>query len=81
MGKTVYIETEYYLHGYWVDIMDRLAGVAARYEAVEKETPGLRRRHAEKEHRRYAAARNAAVRGGRSGARRVVASGGGAGRL
>uniref|UniRef100_K3ZIJ5 Glycosyltransferase 6 n=1 Tax=Setaria italica TaxID=4555 RepID=K3ZIJ5_SETIT len=61
LGKKAYIETEYYLHGYWVDIMDRLDGVAERYEAVERSTPGLRRRHAEREHARYAAARNAAV--------------------
>ncbi|CAO2149165.1 unnamed protein product [Urochloa humidicola] len=65
LGKKVYIETEYYLHGYWVDIMGRLdGGVAARYEDVERRTPALRRRHAERERARYAEARNAAVGGG-----------------
>ncbi|TVU00848.1 hypothetical protein EJB05_53696, partial [Eragrostis curvula] len=63
---TVHVETEYYLHGYWKDIVDRLPGVAARYDAVERGTRAaglrLRRRHAEREHLRYAAARNAAVR-------------------
>ncbi|CAD6256809.1 unnamed protein product [Miscanthus lutarioriparius] len=49
--------------GRWV--VDLLDGVAVRYEAVERRTPtpGLRRRHAEREHQQYAAARNAAVSG------------------
>ena len=63
LGKKTFIETEYYFMGWWGEIMDRLDGVAARYEAVERRAPGLRRRHAEREHLLYAAARNAAVRG------------------
>ncbi|PUZ45134.1 hypothetical protein GQ55_8G196700 [Panicum hallii var. hallii] len=64
LGKKAYIETEYFFQGYWMDVVGRLDGVAARYEAVERRAPpGLRRRHAEREHLRYAAARNAAVRG------------------
>jgi hypothetical protein len=63
LGKKAFVETEYFFHGYWLEIVDRLDGVAARYEAVERRAPGLRRRHAEREHRRYAAARNAAVSG------------------
>ncbi|KAL6842935.1 hypothetical protein ACP4OV_027248 [Aristida adscensionis] len=66
-GNKTYIETDYYFQGYWVEIVDRLDAVAARYEAVERgagaAARGLRRRHAEREHLRYAAARNAAVRG------------------
>ncbi|XP_066341931.1 probable glycosyltransferase 6 [Miscanthus floridulus] len=65
LGKKTFIETEYFFQGYWKEVVDRLDGVAARYEAVERRTPtpGLRRRHAEREHLRYAAARNAAVSG------------------
>ncbi|XP_062196933.1 probable glycosyltransferase 6 [Phragmites australis] len=85
-GNQTYLETGYYFQGYWAEIVDRLGGVAARYEAVERgrgvardAARGLRRRHAEREHLRYAAARNAAVRragvpgpdgGGQSGWRR-----------
>ncbi|KAG0530123.1 hypothetical protein BDA96_05G157700 [Sorghum bicolor] len=70
LGKKTFVETEYFFQGYWKEVVDRLDGVAARYEAVERRacTPGgmgmgLRRRHAEREHLRYAAARNAAVSG------------------
>ncbi|KAL6599351.1 hypothetical protein ACP70R_045845 [Stipagrostis hirtigluma subsp. patula] len=53
--------------GYWAEIVDRLDGAAARYEALERARNavgrGHRRRHAEREHLRYAAARNAAARG------------------
>ncbi|XP_066335703.1 probable glycosyltransferase 6 [Miscanthus floridulus] len=63
LGKKTFVETDYFFQGYWKEVVDRLDGVAARYEAVERRsrTPGLRRRHAEREHLRYAAARNAAV--------------------
>ncbi|TKW01095.1 hypothetical protein SEVIR_8G155400v4 [Setaria viridis] len=63
LGKKAFIETDYFLMAYWLDVVDRLDGVAARYEAVERRMPWLRRRHAEREHMRYAAARNAAVSG------------------
>ena len=64
LGKKTFVETDYF-QGYWKEVVDRLDGVAARYEAIERRsrTPGLRRRHAEREHLRYAAARNAAVSG------------------
>ncbi|XP_062197269.1 probable glycosyltransferase 6 [Phragmites australis] len=79
-GNKTCVETEYYFQGFWKGVMDRLDGVAERYEAVERRTPGLRRRHAEREHLRYAAARNVAVReavpgpagGGSSGWRRPL---------
>ncbi|WVZ51349.1 hypothetical protein U9M48_002502 [Paspalum notatum var. saurae] len=61
LGEKVHIESNYFFNGYWEGIVDRLDGVAARYEAVERRAPELRRRHAEREHLRYAAARNAAV--------------------
>ncbi|XP_062181844.1 probable glycosyltransferase 6 [Phragmites australis] len=68
-GNMTYLETGYYFQGYWAEIVGRLDGVAARYEAVERggrgvardAARGLRRRHAEREHLRYAAARNAAA--------------------
>ncbi|PWZ26024.1 putative glycosyltransferase 6 [Zea mays] len=63
LGKKTFVETEYFFQGYWKEVVDRLDGVAARYEAVERRSPGLRRRHAEQEHLRYAGARNAALRG------------------
>ena len=65
LGKKTFVETDYF-QGYWKEVVDRLDGVAARYEAIERRsrTPGLRRRHAEREHLRYVAARNAAVSGG-----------------
>ncbi|AQK57543.1 probable glycosyltransferase 6 [Zea mays] len=78
-GKKTYLGIDYYFQGYFAEIVDKLDGVAARYEAAERKgDPALRRRHAEREHLRYAAARNAAVRavvpgpdgGGQSGWRR-----------
>ncbi|KAJ1275782.1 hypothetical protein BS78_05G162600 [Paspalum vaginatum] len=63
-GDKVYLGTDYYFQGYFAAIVDKLDGIASRYEAAEREAgdPGLRRRHAEQEHLRYAAVRNAAVR-------------------
>ncbi|KAL6654128.1 hypothetical protein ACP70R_007593 [Stipagrostis hirtigluma subsp. patula] len=66
-GNRTYLETGYYFQGYWAEIVGRLDGAAARYEALERgrgaAARALRRRHAEREHPRYAAARNAAARG------------------
>ncbi|GJN25418.1 hypothetical protein PR202_gb13242 [Eleusine coracana subsp. coracana] len=64
-GDKTHIATDYYFQGYWAEIVGRLDGVAKRYEAVDRGRKGgpLRRRHAEREHVAYAAARNAAVRG------------------
>ncbi|RLM58456.1 galactomannan galactosyltransferase 1-like [Panicum miliaceum] len=62
-GDKTYLGTDYYFQGYFAEIVGKLRGVAARYEAAERAAgPGLRRRHAEREHLAYAAARNAAVR-------------------
>ncbi|CAN6372314.1 unnamed protein product [Urochloa humidicola] len=82
-GNKTYIGFDYYFQGYFAPIVGKLPGVAARYERVERRAAaageGIRRRHAEREHLRYAAARNAAVReagvpgpdgGGQSGWRR-----------
>ncbi|XP_066338202.1 probable glycosyltransferase 6 [Miscanthus floridulus] len=60
-ANATFLESGYYFQGYWAEIVDRLDGVAARYEAVERGRDGarlgLRRRHAEREHLLYAAAR------------------------
>ncbi|CAD6253656.1 unnamed protein product [Miscanthus lutarioriparius] len=78
-GDKTYLGIDYYFLGYFAEIVGKLDVVAARYEAAERKgDPALRRRHAEREHLRYAAARNAAVRavvpgpdgGGQSGWRR-----------
>ncbi|KAE8772028.1 alpha-6-galactosyltransferase [Hordeum vulgare] len=65
-GK-VFLENSYYLQGYWVEIVGRLGGIAARYEAMERRAPTaalLRRRHtASWEHEGYAQARKAALAG------------------
>uniref|UniRef100_A0A0E0BK28 Glycosyltransferase 6 n=1 Tax=Oryza glumipatula TaxID=40148 RepID=A0A0E0BK28_9ORYZ len=63
-GTKTYLEKGYFFQGYWVEVVDRLDDIAARYEAAERRSPAaahLRRRHAEREHARYAAARNAAA--------------------
>ena len=78
-GSKTYLGVDFYFQGYFAEIVGKLGGVAARYEAAERAAgPGVRRRHAEREHLAYAAARNAAVRaavpgpdgGGQSGWRR-----------
>ncbi|KAF0909360.1 hypothetical protein E2562_035521 [Oryza meyeriana var. granulata] len=79
-GSKAYLERGYYFQGYWAEIVDRLDGIAAKYEAAERRAGAapLRRRHAEREHLRYSAGRNAAVKnavpgpagGGQSGWRR-----------
>uniref|UniRef100_A0A0D9VKE7 Glycosyltransferase 7 n=1 Tax=Leersia perrieri TaxID=77586 RepID=A0A0D9VKE7_9ORYZ len=61
----VYLESDYYFEGYWLEITGRLGNVTDRYDAMERR-PGaarLRRRHAEREHAAYAAARDAALPG------------------
>ncbi|CAL4984202.1 unnamed protein product [Urochloa decumbens] len=63
LAEKAFVETEYFFMAYWKDVVGKLDGVAARYDAVERRASAaaLRRRHAEREHARYAAARNAAV--------------------
>ncbi|KAI4965437.1 hypothetical protein ZWY2020_054588 [Hordeum vulgare] len=65
-GK-VFRENSYYFHGYCVEIVGRLGGIAAWYEAMERRAPAaalLRRRHAASwEHEGYAQAREAALAG------------------
>ncbi|CAH9108703.1 unnamed protein product [Cuscuta epithymum] len=52
----IYVENEYSLHGYWVEIVGRLDNITARYAEIERGEPSLRRRHAEAVSESYAAA-------------------------
>lgn len=47
-GEKIYIESEYYFQGYWVDIIETLDNITNKYFEIEKKIPILRRRHAEK---------------------------------
>ncbi|GJN22079.1 hypothetical protein PR202_gb09612 [Eleusine coracana subsp. coracana] len=58
----VFLENGYYFQGYWVEIVGRLGNVTDKYEAMERRS-ALRRRHAEREHAAYAAARDATLPG------------------
>ncbi|OEL38365.1 putative glycosyltransferase 7 [Dichanthelium oligosanthes] len=63
--EKVFLESDYYFEGYWVEIVGRLGNITERYEAMERR-PGsaaLRRRGAEAEHTAHAAARNVALAG------------------
>uniref|UniRef100_A0A0E0K4M7 Glycosyltransferase 7 n=1 Tax=Oryza punctata TaxID=4537 RepID=A0A0E0K4M7_ORYPU len=57
----VYLESDYYFEGYWLEIAGRLGNITERYEAMERGAAPLRRRHAEAEHAAYAAARDGAL--------------------
>ncbi|CAI9113129.1 OLC1v1013672C1 [Oldenlandia corymbosa var. corymbosa] len=46
-GDMMYVENEYYLHGYWVETLAKLDNASVLYEKIEKKTANLRRRHAE----------------------------------
>ncbi|XP_060188939.1 putative glycosyltransferase 7 [Lycium barbarum] len=47
-GDKIYVESDYYYQGYWVDIIGTLNNVTDKYIGIEKKVPILRRRHAEK---------------------------------
>lgn len=53
----IYLEGEYYLQGYWIDVVRGFANVTERYHEMEREDATLRRRHAEKVSERYGAFR------------------------
>ncbi|XP_009777954.1 putative glycosyltransferase 7 isoform X2 [Nicotiana sylvestris] len=52
-GDKIYLESEYYFQGYWVDIVGQLNNITDKYLGIEKKMPSLRRRHAEKVSERY----------------------------
>nr|XP_043618078.1 putative glycosyltransferase 7 [Erigeron canadensis] len=63
-GKKMFIETRYYLEGYWVDIVDTLTNITYTYLEIENK-PGmrmLRRRHAEKVSEGYGMLREALLK-------------------
>ncbi|KAL0350479.1 UNVERIFIED_CONTAM: Glycosyltransferase 6 [Sesamum radiatum] len=54
-GDMIYVENEYSLHGYWLDIVKKFDRIAKKYVEIEKRVPRLRRRHAEAVRESYAA--------------------------
>ncbi|KAL0377925.1 UNVERIFIED_CONTAM: Glycosyltransferase 6 [Sesamum radiatum] len=54
-GDMIYVENEYTLHGYWLDIVKKFDRIAKKYVEIEKRVPRLRRRHAEAVRASYAA--------------------------
>ncbi|KAG5528400.1 hypothetical protein RHGRI_029164 [Rhododendron griersonianum] len=60
-GKKIYIESEYDLSGYWVDIINSFDDIIDNYARIEKGVTELRRRHAEKVSEHYAAVMRDAV--------------------
>ncbi|KAG5154594.1 hypothetical protein AAZX31_05G099000 [Glycine max] len=44
----IFLESEYYFQGYWLEISKTYYNVSERYDEVERKVKGLRRRHAEK---------------------------------
>lgn len=47
-GDKIYIESENYFQGYWVDIIGTLDNITNKYFELEKKMPILRKRQAEK---------------------------------
>ncbi|KAG8384256.1 hypothetical protein BUALT_Bualt04G0099400 [Buddleja alternifolia] len=64
-GDMIYVENEYYLHGYWLEIVNRFDEINEKYVEVEKGARRLRRRHAEAVSESYAAEREGYLGEGR----------------
>ncbi|CAH9118991.1 unnamed protein product [Cuscuta epithymum] len=47
-GDKIYVESEFYFEGYWLEIVGKLDNITDMYLGVEKTARELRRRHAEK---------------------------------
>ncbi|KAL0395838.1 UNVERIFIED_CONTAM: Glycosyltransferase 6 [Sesamum calycinum] len=47
-GEKIYVESEYYFEGYWMEIVGKFDNITRKYMEIEKEVGALRRRHAEK---------------------------------
>ncbi|KAL4582126.1 hypothetical protein LXL04_006667 [Taraxacum kok-saghyz] len=54
-GNKIYVEGEYYFEGYWLEIVETLTNITAKYDGVERGERMLRRRHAEKVSQGYSA--------------------------
>lgn len=56
-GKKIYVESEYYFEGYWMEIVGTLENITEKYREIERGAAeaglGLRRRHAEKVSEKY----------------------------
>ncbi|KAH7665421.1 Glycosyltransferase 34 protein [Dioscorea alata] len=57
-GEKIYLENEFYFEGYWLEIVGKFNKIEDKYLEIEKRSPELRKRKAEK----VAADTNAAVR-------------------
>ncbi|XP_077217253.1 galactomannan galactosyltransferase 1-like [Tasmannia lanceolata] len=71
--EKVFLESEYYFEGYWLDIVGTLENITEKYLKIEKGVDGLRRRHAEKVSEYYGEIREEYVKvwgGGRGSFRR-----------
>ncbi|KAM7250963.1 hypothetical protein ACFE04_022846 [Oxalis oulophora] len=53
----VYLEGEFYLEGYWLEIAPTFTNISQKYLEIERKSHELRRRHAEKLSDKYAALR------------------------
>ncbi|KZV19204.1 glycosyltransferase 7 [Dorcoceras hygrometricum] len=53
-GDKIYVEDEYYFQGYWVEILGTFENITDKYKQIEKDSPLLRRRHAERVSEAYA---------------------------
>uniref|UniRef100_A0A1D1XXU7 Putative glycosyltransferase 7 n=1 Tax=Anthurium amnicola TaxID=1678845 RepID=A0A1D1XXU7_9ARAE len=74
-GDKIFLEGDYYFEGYWVEIVGRLHNFTSRYLDMERRSPALRRRRAEKVTEAHGAARDEVLRAegwgsGRDGWRR-----------
>ncbi|KAL8250968.1 hypothetical protein R6Q59_034661 [Mikania micrantha] len=54
-GDKIYVEGEYYFEGYWLEIVETLENITAKYNNVERGVRRLRRRHGEKVSEGYSA--------------------------
>ncbi|XP_073060531.1 glycosyltransferase 6-like [Primulina eburnea] len=63
-GDMIYVENEYFLHGYWREIVGKLDSINEKYEEAERAAPKLRRRHAEAVTESFDAARESLVAAG-----------------
>lgn len=56
-GNKIYVESEYYFEGYWLEVVETLDNISDKYLGMEKGVRRLRRRHAEKVNEWYAGVR------------------------
>ncbi|KZV57024.1 glycosyltransferase 7-like [Dorcoceras hygrometricum] len=56
-GDMIYVENEYFLHGYWREIVGKLDIIDEKHEDAERRAPELRKRHAETVTETFAEAR------------------------